>query len=303
MNQNKWVILKLDEKNNWQPIGPMTQKEVRDKLQKGIIKSTDFCWLSGWKEWKKIHEESEFFLTQKAPIEIPAFVQDGIQEIKSDETAFNAFVTAEVPLKTSPLQYFGWKFKKKKVVDPFLNIENEEDQRTSKMPEPWEAEIKKLNFVDTISFDSDSELLGLELKSDKEFKPKFLNWFSISVLIITGLFLLTYFSYELINKFTVDEKINLNLSYFVIEDFTMDLPKYMYARSDLKKGQSIKVRLFDAKGLQVKTQTNKAGINLVSQGTGRIRIPLYPFKLENGVYTLKVEIEGQTLEKEFQVSI
>ncbi len=298
MDHKKWVILKLDFQNNWQPIGPISKIEVQDKLKSGEIKSSDYCWISGRKDWKRINEESEFYLTQKPHIVIVPPNQNGLQEIDSAE--HNQFMDSEVPLKLSPLQYFGWKFKRKNSGQITLNTFDQDDHRESKMPEPWEAEIKKLNFIETLTFDSDLESPE---SSDVEIKPKFLNWFSISVLVLTGLFLVTYFTYELFNKLTVDDKINLNLSYFVIEDFTMDLPKYMYARSDLKKGQSIKIRLFDAKGTQVRTQNSKAGINLVSQGTGRIRIPLYPFKLEAGFYTLKIEIEGQTLEKEFQVSI
>ncbi len=318
-NQDEsWVILKLDAENNWRPIGPLTKTEVKDKLKSGDFRPTDFCWISGWKDWKKIYEESAFFLTQKPPITLSEKTDTRSNNFDFYGSEFKdslANSLSEVPLKISPLQYLGWKYKKKlKANDTLVEIENRFENhnfnrnscqngvlnnRRANMPEPWDYETKKLDSDKSeLSFFEDvNSSFGHESHAfDKNFSIK-KNWILTLCFMTFGLVIFS--GYKSIQNLVLKEGIDLNLSYFVIEDFTSDLPKYMYARSDLKKGQPVKVRLFNAQGKRVRTQNLKAGLNLVSQGTGRIRIPLYPYKLTAGVYLLKIEIEGQTLEKEF----
>lgn len=310
-NSSDWVILKLDTSQTWKTYGPWSTKVIKNKLKINEITPTDYCWMSGWKEWKQIFEVSEFYFTQKPPLELNFNKIDENENLfksknlESQGTKISDF--NEVPLKKTPLQYLGWKYKSKKTESNKFDSINE-NHRHSNMPEPWVSEFQKFDFKEDQnppaiqSLETTSSDQNLDLTSNIKSSFKKMRFVFGFMLLISGLSLSAVLLYKYISESFLTQSIDMSLSYFVIEDTTMDLPKYMYARSDLKKGQSVKIRIFDAHGAQIKTKNMKAGLNLTSKGTGRIRIPIYPYQLDSGHYILKVEIEGQILEKEFFIS-
>src|SRR5690606_26834444 len=69
--ETQWVTLSQNSSGDWTPSGPFKSFEVRQKMEAGLLKPTDYCWQSGWSDWKRIFDEPSFYYSRKPPIEIP----------------------------------------------------------------------------------------------------------------------------------------------------------------------------------------------------------------------------------------
>jgi hypothetical protein len=326
-----WVVLKLNDQSQWITHGPFASHEVKTQLKKGEIKATDYCWTSSWADWKRIYLEPEFYLSRKPPIEFAKnknnpklsamseqsqeetfFAQDQDSNQESRKSAWREWAE-----KISPQQYKGWKYKKtlkENYPNPNLNRETTTSSLDGviSMLEPWDSKTKSLDFLE----DSDS------LKNAKETPEaaragnypedktevsvstgprRFLSR-AVKLALWSGILcIFAWISYRIYHIVENQETINYSMSYFVIEDYSSELPEYLYARTDLKKNEQIKIRVFDLSNKQVRTRNQKAGLMISSKGTGRIRLPMYAYNLAPGAYKLSVEIEDQKIEKEFNI--
>lgn len=316
--EKPWVILRHGTTEQWITYGPYSSEEVKAGLRTGEFKPTDYCWLSHWTDWKRIYLEPEFYLARKPPIEIKT------QKIENKLEAEDALTEKvnELAHHTSPNQYKGWKYKKNKKSDLVptqdFNIEAQVSKDGERnMLEPWEDKnLKNLDFIEEKNIPPQSGVHKQEvapatpenyvpedfdLIKEPSVEKKNKTWSKglkyILILCMAAVFGLA--SYRVYTLFSEQNAINYNMSYFVIEDYTSELPHYMYARTDLKKGEGIKIRLFDMSDKQIKTKNAKAGLVLTSQGNGRMRLPMYAYNLEPARYKLVIEVEGQEIEKEF----
>lgn len=323
-----WVVLKLNDNSQWITHGPFAASEIKDQLKSGMIKATDYCWTSGWSDWKRIYLEPEFYLSRKPPLEISK-PKDASDALASGRAAIKSKFESESEVersswrewaeKVSPLQYKGWKYKKK--LKENVSTDNElltNATISSKdgvvgMLEPWESKTKDLEFFEdnqkVIKQKEYAEVARVENYPEEDFeakapevtKPKVFNrWLKATLWMCIAL-ILAWISFRIYTTVQSQETINYSMSYFVIEDYTSELPAFMYARTDLKKNQQIKIRVFDMRNRQVRTKNKKAGLMLSSKGTGRMRLPIYAYDLAPGVYKLTIEIEDQRIEKEFSI--
>ena len=322
-----WVILKLNDQSQWITHGPYAAHEVKTQLKKGEIKATDYCWTSGWDDWKRIYLEPEFYLSRKPPIEFPKNKSNSKLGAQSDgyddelfaqtQSASGKSLWKEWAEKISPLQYKAWKYKKplkENYSNPNLKSETTASSKDGviSMLEPWDIKTKSLDFLEdseTIKKSKDESEVARaenyperavdtkEPKAPRNLIGKTLRW----TLWFGILCIFAWISYRIYNIVENQEAINYNMSYFVIEDYASELPEYMYARTDLKKSEQIKIRVFDLMNKQVRTRNQKAGLMISSKGTGRIRLPMYAYDLAPGAYKLSVEIEDQRIEKDFSI--
>lgn len=359
--EKPWVILKSDENSHWITHGPFSVNEIKEQLKIGQIKTTDYCWLSGWEDWKPIYLEPTFYLSRKPliqiakvepEIQVEEFYEDeatsGSAESKSPSSlnlktslTFNKASNIASEIKTfwgeiaqriTPLQYKDWKYKTINLKNiPFkkqsskteafevkdYSGELSKQQGVVSMLEPWDIG-KDLDFVEDLA---PAKVVDKELEtksatplnyppedfetptvSEEVEKPRAISR-TLRVLILMGLISLgSLMVFRLYSAYLVQTNINYSMSYFVVEDYMNELPEYLYARTDLKKNQQVKIRVFDLTNKQVRTRKSKAGLILSSQGSGRLRIPMYAYSLNPGTYKLLVEIEDQFIEKEFTIS-
>ncbi len=324
-----WVILKLNNQSHWTTYGPYATSELKLLLKVGKITPTDYCWISGWSDWKYIYLEPELYLSRRPPIELEPnkFLATNLNaDQPTDEDLFASHgspkygfknVFKEWAAKTTPRQYKGWRYKKP-LQDTgafsFLNSnsysKNNFKEDALIMLEPWESKTKDLDFFEDQDSKSqvttDSSLSSTFPMDETEIIPppakarklsRFFRW----TLWLSILGILAWLSFRMYSYIQDQEAINYSMSYFVVEDLTNELPAYLYARTDLKKNAEIKIRVFDLTRKQVRTKNQKAGLLLKSKGTGRIRIPMYAYDLAPGVYILRIEIEDQNIEKEFKI--
>lgn len=315
--EKPWVILRHGaESTQWITYGPYSTDEVKMGLKSGEIKPTDHCWMSGWSDWKRIYLEPEFYLARKPPIEIKSAAKNLLSPAKKAHEEMSSFV--ELAHNVEPNQYKGSKYKKGIKSDLVKTSTFSRESQVSKdgelnMLEPWEDKTtKKLDFVEEKNVAPDLDLskstsataenyipedFDKKVEAAIQPKSKFKSLKAFLMICMAAVFVLA--SYRLYTIISAENAISYNLSYFVVEDYINELPQYMYARTDLKKGQEIKIRLFNLSGKQIKTRNKKAGLMLTSQGTGRMRLPMYAYTLEPGVYNLVIEVDDQTIEKEF----
>lgn len=310
-----WVVLKLGagSDSDWITYGPYSSSEVKKQLRSGILKATDYCWKKDFSDWVRIYLEPEFYSSRKPPIEISPSksMTAGLKNQASDDSealdskANSRSFLSEIADKISPIQYKGWKYKKPlkdKAKPIYPNQQNKKSGAgVLSMLEPWDHEVKNLDFEEESSstWSSKAKALGLDTKEplakSKSKKP-------LKVFIGFGMFVIVLMaSYRLYTIFNTENTINYSMSYFVIEDYLNELPEYMYARTDLKKNEQIKIRVFDLKNKQVRTKAKKAGIMLTSKGTGRMRIPMYVYDLSPGIYKIVIEIQDQQIQKDFVI--
>lgn len=326
-----WVLLQLSADQNWITRGPYSVAEVKEQLRSGLTKATDYCWKKGFKDWVQIYLEQEFYLSRKPPIEISSVrydKQSSRKNIKKNHDSKFKTSYADVPNKISeiaykmfPLQYKGWKFKKTLKDRGALSMSEPEVKKADggvlNMLEPWDSteqdKVRDLDFLDRVSVDLDREKTQVTANSEnfpkdigfESEEPKIKNKFKspTKVFLWFGVFaLISISAYRIYKVLNTENLIDYNMSYFVVEDYLNELPEYMYARTDLKKTEQIKIRVFNLSNVQIRTKAGKAGILLTSKGTGRMRIPMYAYKLSPGSYKLVVEIQDQRLQKEFIVA-
>jgi hypothetical protein len=308
--QKPWVILKLNEENSWMPVGPFSEKEVKDQLKSGVLKPTDYCWISGWTDWKRIYLEPKFYLSRKAPLEfdkVLTFPKTLDKKNNKNDLEERKSIWSEIALKISPKQYLAWKYKK--------NVSDNKNGAVE-MLEPWESKTKDLDFVEEQTTKNEvgkdinatgsnypTENIDLEKEVGRQGSSKVAKYILKAVLVLGIVFIFSLISFRLYTLFTNQNQINYSMSYFVVEDYMNELPEYLYARTDLKKNQQIKIRVFDLSNKQMRTKNSKAGLMLTSKGNGRMRIPMYAYALNPGVYKVMIEVEDQVIEKEFSVSL
>lgn len=333
--QKPWVILKLNDQSSWMPYGPFSETEVKDQLKSGELKPTDYCWTSGWSDWKRIYLEPKFYLSRKPPIEINSVntLPEELKQIEGEVIVKDKKnLWAEIAYRISPKQYMGWKYKKSLQTETHsenyngYNIKNITDSKdgVQNMLEPWDSKTKSLNFVEEATKDTETrfgatvenypkEDIGSEGRLNKTGENENLSprtkgaramiYALRALLVIAMFFIISLMIYRVYSVFVNQNPINYSMSYFVVEDYMNELPEYLYARTDLKKNQQIKIRVFDLSNKQMRTKNSKAGLMLTSKGTGRMRLPMYAYALEPGVYKVMIEIEDQTIEKEFSITL
>lgn len=315
--EKPWVVLRHGaESTQWITYGPYSTEEVKLGLKSGEIKPTDHCWMSGWTDWKRIYLEPEFYLARKPPIEIKTVKKDLLAPAKKAHEEMSNF--AELAHNVEPDQYKGSKYKKGIKSDLVKTSNFSRESQVSKdgelnMLEPWEDKTtKKLDFVEDKNLVPQVDLTNTANATAENYVPedfdkkpeaevraprKFKSLKAFLLLCMAGIIALA--SYRLYTIVSEENAISYSLSYFVVEDYINELPQYMYARTDLKRGNEIKIRLYDLSGKQIRTRNKKAGLMLTSQGTGRMRLPMYAYTLKPGVYNLVIEVDDQRIEKEF----
>lgn len=57
--QSLWVILRAKSNGQWCQEGPWTANEVKDRLQKGLIRYGDYAWQKGLDRWVRVLDIKE----------------------------------------------------------------------------------------------------------------------------------------------------------------------------------------------------------------------------------------------------
>lgn len=289
----QWVTLSQNSKGDWTPSGPFKAYEVRHKMEAGLLKPTDYCWQTGWADWKRIYDEPSFYHSRKPPIEIPTVKKENAIEFKEVETLSARSEMAER-----------------------IQVGVNKKKSSSNMLEPWENAQRQAgeNNEDPatlLNSDIPAELSSESLKtmqSDREAvvetkKPLWKNKFVIAIAMValTAALVLDVVYEGLIYQAFAPVPTELSVSYIMVEDYNPTSPKHLMARTDLKKGQKLTIRVLDSNEKPLKTLKGGDGLKIPSKGTGKIRIPLYPYDLAEGSYKILVRAGEAEVLKTFTI--
>lgn len=294
-----WVALTQDAQGGWVPKGPYSTDEIKKLMQKGSIKPTDYCWKQGWKDWRRIYEESSFYHSRKPPIEIKTVKKESIEFAPEKTTQYRA----EIAETISPQQ-------EEKKIKP---------KKSSSMLEPWES-VKGLDFTDAqedglsllgesappeeLSPDSLKKVVAVDEDLDTEIKPAFWKRRSTHLLMAGLLVIALVLDFQFdgrIKSWWVGPQVDLVVSYITVQDYSLETPRHLMVRTDLKKGQRLVVRLLDIDEKPIFTLKGGAGLIIPSKGTGQMRIPLYPYDLKPGSYKVWVQAKEAEVVKTFVI--
>lgn len=289
----QWVTLSQNKQGQWTPQGPFSSSEVKMRMQKGIVKPADYCWQEGWKDWVRIYDEPSFYHSRKPPIEIKTVKKETAIQFHEPQKTQVRFELAE-PLTAKK------------------NPHSEEPQKASAKPmlEPWEN-AKALDFLEstppseTLNDTTPEELSAESLKviqvpveekintsSGKAKRFKRITLVATSLLFV-ALVLDFVFNGQVSQMVKTPDAPIMAVSYISVQDYSLDTPRHLIARTDLKKGQKLVVRLLNMEEKPIQTIKGGAGLLIPSKGTGQIRIPLYPYDLKPGAYKVWVQAEEQ----------
>lgn len=294
-----WVALVQDADGGWVPKGPYATDEVKALMKSGLLKPTDYCWKQGWKDWRRIYEESSFYHSRKPPIEIKTVKKETIEFIEQKPIKYRAEIAQ--PLK------------------PQSEAPQTSKKSKSAMLEPWES-IRGLDFTEdrTSSTVLNEEALPSELAPDSlksmhvsvedsgEPEAKRSLWKRKSTYVFVAfalaLALIMDFKYEgLIKQWVRGTETQLKVSYITVQDYSLETPRHLIVRTDLKQGEKLVVRLLTPDEKPVFTLKGGAGLIIPSKGNGQMRIPLYPYDLKPGTYKVWAQAQGAEVVRDFVI--
>ncbi|MCO5114069.1 MAG: DUF4339 domain-containing protein [Bdellovibrionaceae bacterium] len=293
-----WVALVQDPEGGWIPKGPYSTTEVCALMKQGALKPTDYCWRQGWKDWRRIYEESSFYHSRKPPIDIKTVKKETIEFIEEKPVKYRAEIAETLKPQTAA---------------PPTRKKNKDQ-----MLEPWES-VRGLDFIE----DPKDALLGdsappaelapdslkrtrVSVEEDIEVQPQTSLLQRRSTYVLLGLALslalILDFKYNgLIKQWMLGPEMNLKVSYITVQDYSLETPRHLMVRTDLKVKEKLVVRLLDMDEKPIFTIKGGAGLIIPSKGSGSMRIPLYPYDLKPGSYKVWAQAEGAEVVKAFVI--
>lgn len=295
----QWVTLSQNSSGDWSPSGPFKSFEVRQKMEAGLLKPTDYCWQSGWSDWKRIFDEPSFYHSRKPPIEIPT-----VKKESSIEYDFKDYETLSARSEVATKIQVG-------------NVKQKKLTKNNSMLEPWETpatkatnslneeELSKLNAEVPSELSSES-LKTLQSDREETKATKTPLWKTKKAIIGGFLVLVLALVLDLVYQGQIYQMLipaepNLSVSYIMVEDYNALHPRHLISRTDLKKGNELTIRLLDINEKPIKTIKGGDGLKIPSKGTGQIRIPLYPYNLSQGSYKILVKAGEAEVLKTFTI--